>query len=101
MLVRVRIPPEPFNSLVRNHQSGDLLKRILDDLKPEAVYFTEMDGCRGAILVVDVHDPSSVPAICEPWFLSFNAEVQFHIVMSPEDLGRSGLDQLGKKWSHQ
>lgn len=30
---------------------------------------------------------------------TFNAEVEFHIVMSPEDLERAGLDELGKKWS--
>ncbi len=50
-------------------------------------------------MIVDVADPSKVPALAEPWFLSFNADVTFHIVMSPEDLGRAGLDALGKKWA--
>jgi hypothetical protein len=26
------------------------------------------------------------------------SEVEFHPVMSPEDLGRAGLEELGKKW---
>jgi len=29
----------------------------------------------------------------------FNADVQFHIAMTPEELGRAGLEEIGKKWS--
>jgi hypothetical protein len=99
MLVHVKFPHEPFNTAVRNGTSGKKVQRILDEIKPEAVYFTEYDGLRSAVLIVDVPDPSNVPRIAEPWFLSFNADVHFHIVMSPEELGRAGLDGLGKKWA--
>jgi hypothetical protein len=98
ILIQVKLPLEPFNSAVRKGTVGDTIKRILDDTKPEAVYFTEYDGQRGAILIVDVADPSKVPAIAEPWFLSFNAKVEFHPVMSPEELGRAGIDAMAKKW---
>ena len=50
-------------------------------------------------MVVDLKDPSQVPALAEPWFLLFNADVEFHVAMTPEDLGRAGLDALGKKWA--
>ena len=30
-------------------------------------------------------------------FLLFNADVEFHIVMTPDDPARDGLDALGKK----
>lgn len=54
---------------------------------------------RGLIHVkLPLADPSKVPAIAEPWFLSFNAQVEFHVVMSVEDLARAGLDAMGKKW---
>ena len=43
MVLTVVIPHEPFNSAVRNGTAGDTLKKILDDTKPEAVYFTEQD----------------------------------------------------------
>jgi hypothetical protein len=99
MLVHAKIPHEPFNTLVRNGSAGKAVNRIVEETKPEAVYFTEYDGHRGAIMIVDVADPSKVPALAEPWFLSFNADVQFHIVMSPDELGRAGLDALGKKWA--
>jgi hypothetical protein len=48
-----------------------------------------------------VADPSKVPSFAEPWFLQFNADVQFGIVMSPEELQRAGLDALGRKWAGQ
>lgn len=99
MLVHVTFPHEPFNEAVRNSTAGKTIQSILDDIKPEAVYFTEYGGQRSAVMIVDLPDPSSVPKIAEPWFLSFNADVEFHIVMSPEDLKRAGLEALGKKWA--
>jgi hypothetical protein len=88
-----------FNQAVRDGIAGQKVRRILEDTKPEAVYFTEPNGQRGAILIFDLADPSQVPAFAEPWFLEFNANVVFHIVMSPDDLQRADLEELGKKWS--
>ena len=99
MLLHVRIPHEVFNAAVRDGSVGRKMKQILDETKPEAVYFTEYDGRRGAIMIINIDDPSEVPKFAEPWFLSFNADVQFHIAMTPEELGRAGLEKLGKKWS--
>jgi hypothetical protein len=99
MLLHARLPHEPFNTAVKNGTVGAKMKRILDELKPEAVYFTEYQGRRGAIMLINVDDPSKVPAFSEPWFLTFNADCEFHVVMTPEDLGRAGLDALGKKWA--
>ena len=98
MLLNVTFPHEPFNTLVRQNKAGKLLGKILGELKPEAVYFTEQDGTRGAVMIVDVSDPARVPSFAEPFFLNFNADCRFRIVMSPEDLAKSGLDALGKKW---
>ncbi|MGO9246668.1 MAG: panthothenate synthetase [Verrucomicrobiia bacterium] len=99
MLLDVTIPHEPFNSLVRKGVAGKKLGDILDALKPEAAYFTEQDGKRGAILVVNMPDSTKLPSLAEPWFLTFNADVKLRVFMSPEDLKNSGLDALGKKWA--
>jgi hypothetical protein len=37
-----------------------------------------------------MHDASQIPAIAEPWFLAFNASLEIHPVMVPEDLSRAG-----------
>ena len=99
MLLHAKIPNEPFNTLVKDGTAGTKLQRILQEQKPEAVYFTEYQGRRGTILIINVDDPSKVPFFAEPWFITFDAECEFHIVMTPEDLANAGLDALGKKWS--
>ena len=99
MLMDVILPVKKFNEAVRDGTAGEKLGRILEETKPEAVYFTERQGRRGATLIVDVKEPSQVPALAEPWFLLFNAEVHFRIVMSPDDLQNAGLDELAKKWA--
>jgi hypothetical protein len=99
MLMNVRIPHEPFNTLVKEGTAGEIIGRILADLKPESIFFTEQGGTRGAVAVINVDDPSRIPSFSEPFYLNFNADCEFRIAMSPEDLGKAGLDELGKKWS--
>jgi hypothetical protein len=99
MLLNVKFPPAEFNQAVKDGSVGPKVARILEATKPEAVYFTEQNGQRSAIMIIELADPSQVPAFAEPWFLEFSANVEFRIVMSPEDLQRAGLEALGKKWS--
>jgi len=99
VLLNITIPHEGFNAAVRDGTVGGKLKRILEETKPEAVYFTDHAGQRSAVMIVEMSDASQIPALAEPWFLTFNANVEFKIVMTPEDLGKAGLDELGKKWS--
>ena len=98
MLLQVSIPHDDFNAAVRDGTVGQKMARILEETKPEAVYFTEMHGGRGAILIVDLPDPSKIPALVEPWFLTFRANVEFKVVMSPAELAHAGLEEIGKKW---
>jgi hypothetical protein len=98
MLMKVSLPGEPFNTAVRDGSAAPKLGRILEEIKPEAVYFTEDEGKRTAILIVDVPNPSAIPALAEPWFLLFNAKVEFKIVMTPDDLQAAGLESIGLKY---
>jgi hypothetical protein len=99
MLMNIKIPHEPFNTLVRNGRAGEILGRIIDDLKPESIYFTEQNGTRGAVAIFEVDDSSRIPFFSEPFFLNFNADCEFRIAMSIEDLRKAGLNELGRKWS--
>ena len=98
MLLTVDFPLEPFNSLIRSGKVGEMIGKILETIKPEASYFTEQDGKRGALFVVNVNKSSDVPFFAEPFFLNFQASCKFRILMSPEDLQNAGLEQLGKQW---
>ena len=98
MLLTVKLPHHTFNAAVRDGSAGSKTQSILDKTKPEAVYFTEMNGFRTVVMIVELEKPSMVPALAEPWFLTFDADVEFHVVMSPEDLQQAGLETLGKTW---
>jgi len=98
MMLTASIPHEPFNTLVREGKAGAIIGRILDELKPEAVYFMEQNGRRCAVLIINFNDTAKIPSFAEPFFLNFNADVRFRPVMAPEDLGKAGLEDLGRKW---
>jgi Cd2+/Zn2+-exporting ATPase len=70
--------------------------RIPDDLLEK---IRSMEAAGQTVMIVNVDDASKVPALAEPWFLVFDVDVQFHIVIGPDDLGRAGLDAIGKKWA--
>lgn len=98
MIMKVTLPVEEFNKAVRDGSVSAKMQKILGQNKPEAAYFTSMYGERGGFLVIDMADVSQIPSYAEPWFLTFNAKVEFLPVMTPEDLGKAGLDSLGKTW---
>ena len=98
MLLNISLPHDPFNAAVKDGSAGQKLGRIIDETKPEAIYFTEQQGGRGAVMIVNMSDPSNIPALAEPWFLTFNATVEFRVVMTPDDLQKASLEEVGKKW---
>lgn len=99
MLMNVSVPVERFNERLRDGSANKVLASIVEAMKPEAIYFTEQDGQRGAVAIVEVADPSKIPGLAEPWFLAFNAKVEFRIAMTIDDLKRSGLDEASRKWA--
>ncbi|MCU1318626.1 MAG: hypothetical protein JWP98_144 [Edaphobacter sp.] len=99
MIMYVSFPVETFNEAVRDGSAGAKIKRILDHLKPEATYFMARNGQRTAMVVLDLADVSKIPSLAEPWFLSFNASIELHPVMVPQDLMDADLEGLGKAWA--
>ena len=98
MILQAKAPNEPFNTYVKDGSAGKRIQKILEETKPEAAYFTEIDGQRSAILIIDLADASKIPSLAEPWFLTFNATCELSVAMTPEDLGKSGIDTIGKRW---
>jgi hypothetical protein len=99
MLMIVRLGTDTFNTAVRDGSAGAKTNAILDEIKPEAVYFTEINGQRTVMMIIELQKASDIPMLAEPWFLTFNAAVEFHVVMSQQQLQEAGLDKLGKKWA--
>ena len=97
-VLHVSFPPEKFNQAVLDGSAGRKLQKILEELKPEAAYFTADDGHRGGFIVVNMTDTSEMPSFAEPFFLNFNATVKFLPAMVPQDLQKADLDKIGSKW---
>jgi hypothetical protein len=89
-LLKVTIPNDGGNAAARAGRLGKTIKAILDEQKPEAVYFTEDRGQRCGYLIIDLADASQIPTFAEPWFLAFNAHIELHAVMTPDDLAKAG-----------
>jgi hypothetical protein len=61
------------------------LKNIQTKSKLKA-YFFEANGNRIASFIVDVQSADQIPVLGEPLFIKMGAHVEFHPVMSLEDL---------------
>ena len=98
MLMIVKLPNTEFNAAVRYGSASKTLNRILEESAAEAVYFTDTQGQRSVIMVINIDDPSQIPRYAEPWFLSFNASVELKVAMTPEDLKKAGIEDMGRSW---
>ena len=92
-IVEVGMPHEPFSTLVREGTAGQKIGKILEGIKPEAVYFTDNDVGRGIIMIVDIEDYSQLPHVTEPLMLTFNASVHYRIAMGLDELAEADLER--------
>jgi len=97
-IIKISLPVEAGNAAAK--EGFKAIPSILEEQKPEAAYFYLENGKRTALLVTDIQEPSQIPAIVEPWFLGFNAAVEFHPAMVAKDLEKAGpaIGQAVKKY---
>jgi hypothetical protein len=99
-MITCRVPVEKGNELAKNGTLGETIQTIMEELKPEAAYFSDIEGARGGYIVVNMDDASQIPAIAEPLFLGLGATIQVHPVMTPEDLakGTPAIEEAARKY---
>jgi hypothetical protein len=88
-MLKVNIPVETGNAAAKAGKLGPTIQAILDDMQPEAAYFTDDSGQRTGFIVFDMQDASEIPAIAEPWFQAFSASIELKAVMAPADLAKA------------
>jgi hypothetical protein len=86
MLLKVGIPVEKGNETVKDGSIGQTIQAILADIKPEAVYLLDDGGRRTMLIFFDMAEAADIPAVVEPFMQAFNASVELHPVMVPDDL---------------
>jgi hypothetical protein len=101
IMITFTINPEKGDQLIKEGRIGETMGSILEELQPEAAYFTDVAGTRGGFLVVDMEDASQMPAMTEPLLLGVGATVHMQPVMTAEDLrGPAGeaLEQMAQRY---
>jgi hypothetical protein len=95
-MLRITIPASSGNKAIEDGSLPRIIQNTLETLKPEAAYFFPEHGKRTSLMVFDLKDPSQIPAVAEPFFMGFDAEVEMIPVMNAQDL-QAGLAQLSRK----
>ena len=92
-LLKVTMDVTASNKAIMDGSLPKIIQATIEKIKPEASYFTAIDGCRSCLMVFDLKDSSEIPVIAEPFFLSLNAKVDFSPVMNADDL-KKGLETI-------
>jgi hypothetical protein len=95
VLLKASMDTEKANEAIRNGTLAKLIQESVEQIKPEAAYFTAEDGQRTAFLVFDMQDSSQMPVLSEPFFLNLGAKISYTPIMNLEDV-QKGLSQLGR-----
>jgi hypothetical protein len=91
-LIHARIPTEDGNKMIQDPNFLRKLETYINKVKSEATYFYEANGNRVAAFIIDVHSADQIPILAEPLFSGMGAHVEFHPVMSLDDL-KKGIPQ--------
>ena len=95
VLVRAMIPTVSGNKMVKDPNFMKKIEDYINKFGCEASYFTEVNGNRTMVFVLDLPSADMIPAIAEPLFQNFEANVEVHPAMNLADLKKaiSGLQQ--------
>jgi hypothetical protein len=98
VIVRAMVPTVAGNKAVLDPNFLNKIEDYIKKFNCEASYFTEVNGNRTFVFVLDLPSPDMIPAIAEPLFQGFDANVEVHPAMNLQDLKSaiSKFQKLGK-----
>jgi hypothetical protein len=65
----------------------------MQELNPEAAFFTVVDGVRTGFMFFDLKDARDLPRLPEPLFIGLNASIELTPAMNADDL-KAGLGKV-------
>ena len=89
VLVRAMIPTSPGNKMIKDPNFLKNLQDYIQKFNCEASYFLAVNGNRTFVFVLDLPSPDMIPAIAEPLFLDFEANVEIYPAMNLDDLKKA------------
>lgn len=94
-MLTVSIPVEAGNKAIKDGSLPKAMSDFVDRMKPEASYFTAVDGRRTAYFVFDMTDSSMIPSIAEPFFINLEASITLRPVMNLAEM-KQGVEKAMK-----
>lgn len=92
VLLTVELDTAKANAAITDKTLAETVSSALDPVKPEAVYFGAKDGMRTGFIVFDLHEPSDIPSVAEPFLQKLGAKVSLIPVMSLDEV-QEGLQK--------
>jgi hypothetical protein len=86
------MPTEHGNKLLQDANFPKKLEGLLNQIKPEAVYFAPIEGERGIYMIVNLPSADKIAGIAEPLWTTLNCKLDFTPVMELSDL-QKGLQK--------
>jgi len=93
VMVTFKFPTTTGNEALKAGRIGDVLPKLMEDLKPEAAYFYPTDGMRGGHFIVNVKDGSELLQVGERLWFALGGSVDAIPVMNAEDI-QKGLPSV-------
>jgi len=94
-LMKVQMDTEAASEAIKNGSMETTLQSVMEQLSPEAAYFTAENGLRTAYIIFDLREPAQIPVIAEPLFMPLKAKIELSPVMNIDDV-RAGVEELRK-----
>jgi hypothetical protein len=86
MFMSVKIPVQAGNKAITENKIGPVMGGFAEKYQPSSMVFTTSNGMRTMYAVFDLADPSQIPALAEPFFLTLDAAVEILPAMDMGDL---------------
>jgi hypothetical protein len=89
-LFEIKMPTEIGNKKL---EEGSMLKdisKVLDQLHPEAVYFSVSGGKRAIYMIIEMTKSEKLPEIAEQFWLNLHADVYFNLILDADEFKRAG-----------
>ena len=99
-LLKVTIPIQAGNAMVRDPKFGKKLDEIMKDIRAKEAFFAVNGGQRTMYILVEVSDASRLPAIVEPFWLAFEASIECTPVLTAKDFQKAApdIERAAKKY---
>jgi len=91
-LLRMHMPTEYGNKMLQDPNFPKKLESLINQIKPEAVYFAPVEGERGIYVIVNLASADMIAGVAEPIWMALNCKLDFTPLMELSDL-QKGLQK--------